>query len=341
MHCSRCGAQLGPNTAFCGACGASVGVTSGVVSPLKRPGTITLLAVLQFIGAAFSLLIGLGMIATAATGDPSVPFAAIVGAVFAIAAVLEIVCGVGLLKLKSYGRTIQLVFAWIGLIGFPIGTLISILILVYLMKPGIKLLFSGRPATSMSAEELNQVAAASQGSGVVIALAVVVVGLVGVAMIGIIAAIAIPGLLRARMAGNEAAAVGSLRSIVSGEAAFASACGGGGYAVALEDLVKPPRNSTNGFISPDLAVNGVIKSGYRVTLVRDAAEGVEDVGTAADTCNGAARAPASSFFASAEPVNPGNTGSQYFAVDASGTIYSSPTPIRNPIAASPEAVPIQ
>ena len=40
--------------------------------------------------------------------------------------------------------------------------------------------------------------------------------LIVVAIIGIIAAIAVPGLMRARMAGNEASAIGSLRAINSG-----------------------------------------------------------------------------------------------------------------------------
>ena len=42
--------------------------------------------------------------------------------------------------------------------------------------------------------------------------------LIVVAIIGIIAAIAVPGLMRARISGNEASAIGSLRSINSAEA---------------------------------------------------------------------------------------------------------------------------
>src|SRR5256885_598171 len=89
--------------------------------------------------------------------------------------------------------------------------------------------------------------------------------LIVVAIIGIIAAIAVPGLLRARMSGNEASAIGSLRSINSAESTFASSCGGGGYAQTLDDLVKAPSGSNQGFISPDLKSNGVTKSGYLVT----------------------------------------------------------------------------
>src|SRR5262245_46433267 len=54
--------------------------------------------------------------------------------------------------------------------------------------------------------------------------------LIAVAIIGIIAAIAVPGMLRARMSGNEAAAVSSLRAINSGQAAFSASCGGGFFA---------------------------------------------------------------------------------------------------------------
>src|SRR6184192_738126 len=93
--------------------------------------------------------------------------------------------------------------------------------------------------------------------------------LIVVAIIGIIAAIAVPGLLRARMSGNEASAIGSLRAINSGQASFSSSCASGGYAVDLADLVKAPTGSSQGFISPDLKTNGITKSGYTVTLAAD------------------------------------------------------------------------
>ena len=45
--------------------------------------------------------------------------------------------------------------------------------------------------------------------------------LIVVAIIGIIAAIAVPGLMRARMSGNEASAIGSLRAVNSAQATYA------------------------------------------------------------------------------------------------------------------------
>jgi prepilin-type N-terminal cleavage/methylation domain-containing protein len=106
--------------------------------------------------------------------------------------------------------------------------------------------------------------------------------LIVVAIIGIIAAIAVPGLLRARMSGNEASAIGSLRAINSGEASYSSSCASGGYAIDLADLVKAPSGTPSGvqgFISPDLKSNGVTKSGYNVTLAKDATSGTTDIGT--------------------------------------------------------------
>ena len=88
--------------------------------------------------------------------------------------------------------------------------------------------------------------------------------LIVVAIIGIIAAIAVPGLLRARMAGNEASAIGSLRAINSANINYMTNCANGsGYAVSLVELGTPPSTGGQPFISPDLGVaSPVTKSGY-------------------------------------------------------------------------------
>jgi len=162
--------------------------------------------------------------------------------------------------------------------------------------------------------------------------------LIVVAIIGIIAAIAVPGLLRARMSGNEASAIGSLRAINSGQASFSSSCASGGYAVSLEDLVKAPASGGQGFISPDLKSTGVTKSGYKVTLAK-ATTGVA-VGTIAETCNAPAAAPWSEYWAGADPVTPNGTGTRYFATDTRGTIFASTSAaIANPIPTT--ATPVQ
>ena len=73
--------------------------------------------------------------------------------------------------------------------------------------------------------------------------------LIVVAIIGIIAAIAVPGLLRARMSGNESSAIGSMRAINSAQAAFSSS-NSGTYAGTLDVLVQACAGGTQGFISP-------------------------------------------------------------------------------------------
>jgi type IV pilus assembly protein PilA len=143
--------------------------------------------------------------------------------------------------------------------------------------------------------------------------------LIVVAIIGIIAAIAVPGLLRARMSGNEASAIGSLRAINSSESTFSSSCGGNGYAPTLEVLSTPPAAGQASFISPDLATSNVVKSGYNVNLA--AGPGAVTVTAQAQTCNLAA-ASVSNYFAHAEPVTVGSTGQRSFATDARGTIYT-------------------
>jgi type IV pilus assembly protein PilA len=154
--------------------------------------------------------------------------------------------------------------------------------------------------------------------------------LIVVAIIGIIAAIAVPGLLRARMSGNEVSAIGSLRAINSGEAAYSTSCASGAYAVTLDDLAKPPAGSNQGFISPDLKTNGVTKSGYVVTVAQDASAGVSPM-SSVTTCNASASTPASSYFAKADPVTLNGTGSRFFATDTRGTIFTDAATIANPI----------
>jgi type IV pilus assembly protein PilA len=144
--------------------------------------------------------------------------------------------------------------------------------------------------------------------------------LIVVAVIGVIAAIAIPGLLRARIAGNEASGIGSLRAINSGQTAFASSCGRGGYATSLSQLYASPPGGGEGFITPDLARDTSTKSGYLVTLAAGSRGTV--ILSQASTCNNIGDAVAS-YFASADPVTFGQTGGRHFGTDERGAIFQN------------------
>jgi prepilin-type N-terminal cleavage/methylation domain-containing protein len=148
--------------------------------------------------------------------------------------------------------------------------------------------------------------------------------LIVVAIIGIIAAIAVPGLLRARMSGNEASAIGSLRAINSGESTYSSSCAGGGYAQNLQDLAKPPSGSTAAFVSPDLSTNGVQKSGYIVNVGAGTVT-TPVVTVAASTCNGSAADAIPSYFGEDRPNNVGSSGQRSFGTDQRGTLFQNST----------------
>jgi type IV pilus assembly protein PilA len=136
--------------------------------------------------------------------------------------------------------------------------------------------------------------------------------LIVVAIIGIIAAIAVPGLLRARMSGNEASAIGSVRTLSSAQATFAASCGSGGYGNTLAALSTAPAGSV-AFIPADLGTG--TKQGYTFTV----AGGGNQVVAAANTCNAVA-ASFTTFFSDAAPATPGTTGVRYFATDQTGQL---------------------
>jgi len=133
--------------------------------------------------------------------------------------------------------------------------------------------------------------------------------LIVVAIIGIVAAIAIPGLRRARMAGNEASAIASMRAISSSEQAYSARCDG--YATTLPEL-----QNAGGFLSPDLTSGAsVVKSGYTVTLTPG--NGNTPLLAPPAGCTGTG----TNYYASATPVLVGSTGTRGLATDEPGTIW--------------------
>jgi len=145
--------------------------------------------------------------------------------------------------------------------------------------------------------------------------------LIVITVIGIIAAIAIPGLLRARIAGNESSAIASLRVINSSQHAYMTSCGNGFYASSLTILADPAPVGP-GFISPDLGSAAIIdKSGYRLTM----AQGSEADSAVEDGCNpsGVAADLYSSYYASNAPIAPGQTGIRWFWTNSAGAIFTS------------------
>jgi prepilin-type N-terminal cleavage/methylation domain-containing protein len=159
--------------------------------------------------------------------------------------------------------------------------------------------------------------------------------LIVVAIIGIIAAIAIPGLLRARMSGNEASAIGSLRTINTAQVAFSASCGNNLYASDLPGLALPPPGGQT-FIAADMGVNPLTKSGYDFTFA-----GVAPAVAPPASCNTAGLV--TTYFATADPSNPGTTGVRTFATTEAGTIWQDTNGgnIPNPPVTTATTRPIQ
>lgn len=137
--------------------------------------------------------------------------------------------------------------------------------------------------------------------------------LIVVAIIGIIAAIAVPGLLRARMSGNETSAIGSLRATNSSQTNFHANCGVGNYADSYASLFMAPTAGGDSFISQDLSTDPSFKSGYTITMVPGNATAPLGICSAATT--------ADTYAATADPTTVGSTGTRYFHINGTGAIY--------------------
>ena len=133
--------------------------------------------------------------------------------------------------------------------------------------------------------------------------------LIVVAIILIIAAIAIPNLLRSKIAANESSAVGSVRTIGTAEVTYQSSWGTG-FAVGLTQLGGPPPCTVATalaacLIDPLLSTGANIKSGYSFGAL----------GTFPDANN-----ILNGFEVVAWPTTPQTTGVRYFCDDQTGVI---------------------
>jgi len=131
--------------------------------------------------------------------------------------------------------------------------------------------------------------------------------LIVVAIILIIAAIAIPNLLRARIAANESAAVASVRTLNTAQVSYNSAYPTVGYAgtlVALGGTNCTPPDSTSACLIDQQLQSG-IKSGYTIAL------------------SGVTGTPASTYQFIATPTVPNQTGVRQFCSFADAVLRSN------------------
>ncbi len=133
--------------------------------------------------------------------------------------------------------------------------------------------------------------------------------LIVVAIILIIAAIAIPNLLRSRIAANESSAVGSIRTMNTAEVTYASTYPDQGFTCSIAYLGPPSgsaaaTSTTAGLI--DSVLSSGVKSGYSFALASCTAAGTTTINV--------------TYASTGVPVAPGQTGQRAFCSDQSGVI---------------------
>jgi type II secretory pathway pseudopilin PulG len=138
------------------------------------------------------------------------------------------------------------------------------------------------------------------------------ISIVAIPFILIIAAIAIPNLLRSRIAANESSAVGSIRTINVAEVTYYTTYPKAGFSSSLEVLAgSTPCNasSTSACLIDQVLASGE-KSGYRFTYRAQDSKGDQVM---------------DAYFVQAVPIQPGTTGRRSLCSDESGVIRYSTT----------------
>ncbi|HYU43541.1 MAG TPA: DUF805 domain-containing protein [Vicinamibacteria bacterium] len=185
---------------------------------------------------------------------------------------------------------------WLALVSFV--PCVSLVFLVYLL----------------AAKGLEGAAPPSAGT---VPVAVVVAGVVALVlvvpmMIGIIAAIAIPSLLRARVAANEAGAIGNVRTVISAQAAYQTV--NQGFYDGRWECLSGPQACIPDYTGPTF-IDAALFAGSRSGYVHELQGGAR-----AAAAKGISPSSTDAFAVIAYPVAAGKTGVRAFCGDATGRV---------------------
>jgi len=136
--------------------------------------------------------------------------------------------------------------------------------------------------------------------------------LIVVAIILIIAAIAIPNLLRSRIAANQASAVGSLRTLNTSEITYSSTFNVG-FTYTLAYLVSPSPSTANPTSTAAGLIDSVLASGAKSGYTFTYTPGVSD-----------STGRINAYTIAAQPIT-NSTGTNYYFTDQSGVIRQNST----------------
>lgn len=182
-------------------------------------------------------------------------------------------------------------------------------IVAYLILP----FFAAIPAIilgHLALSDIKKKAGQLKGNG--LAIAGMVMGYAQVVLIPvilIIAAIAIPNLLRARMAANEASAVGTLRTYNTAMMNYANKCQNIGFPASVQNLGMGNGDCDGAnLVDSQLAAPATITRGYRFFYSPGPADNLGHV---------------VSYTITADPITDDTTGTRHFFTDESGVIRTS------------------
>jgi prepilin-type N-terminal cleavage/methylation domain-containing protein len=138
-----------------------------------------------------------------------------------------------------------------------------------------------------------------------------------VAIVGLLASMAIPGLMRARGAAQASSALGTMRVVNSAQLTFAISCGLGFYSPDFPTLGIPPPGNPEAFLPAELSSGFTFeKSGYIFSLAGTPLSG------APPSCNGlGAGMAAPGYAAVADPADAGGSAGRFFGTNSDGLIY--------------------
>ncbi|PYQ46371.1 MAG: hypothetical protein DMF77_01025 [Acidobacteria bacterium] len=185
---------------------------------------------------------------------------------------------------------------WLALVSFV--PCISLVFLVYLLAA------AGRERAAPPASGTIPV-------GVLVAVVVALV-LVVPMMIGIIAAIAIPSLLRARVAANEASAIGNVRTVISAQAAYQTV--NQGFYDGRWECLSGPQACIPDYTGPTF-IDAALFAGPRSGYVHELQGGAR-----AAAAKGISPSSTDAFAVIAYPAAAGKTGVRAFCGDATGRV---------------------
>jgi hypothetical protein len=179
MHCPRCDFSVGDDQIECPACGIvfaryeaaqqaaaeyeeqcaeeewdeeleSVHIAEAL-ELMTPPRPLRWVAGLNTVGGVLNLLMAVFLFYLASQ-ESAILLPALINAV---TGALHIWLGWAVRRLLAPARIFLIVGAFFGLLAVPIGTLLSILLLVYMFHPGMRVLFSGKTVDRLSAEDVD------------------------------------------------------------------------------------------------------------------------------------------------------------------------------------------